>query len=325
VGFRFYIRWVFLGFRHKPDRSELRLMRTSQFVMFSLQSKSCVSSETSNAAVIRQRRARPLVVIKGRDYGLSLATVIGDYRQELSSGILGKMRTQMDLSRLNLPPLYRVSQWVDRFRGFRDHLAHILEGESGPLLGQQTVSDLDMRFEVRSDFEALMDSTLERRHMTARMSSQRRAELVFDELAPYFDAGFCLSLGRDGEYAFNSMFLLGRCFRADGLNAPHLLFKAPEMPVGSVLKGRVDPVLRAFDLGMIRSLNDGAAFAFRPVDEILFIIICTRPHLWQVDAIADANKAIRLLCEKKSVSNESPSSDRISTKLRAIFDRGANA
>lgn len=191
----------------------------------------------------------------------------------------------MDLSRWSLE---RLSRFADRYRELKIFLADVLDGER--VLSENPEEEASRaHFEVCSDFSVL-------RKLEARRAQNEaeRAGIVFGELASFFEAGFFLrSSVKTGKakasyVELESMFVFGRVFSPDRKERPRFEMKLPSGEPFRVFKGYTAAVLKPFRLDSSKRLRDASAFTFSPYPDLHFILICSRPQLWQVSAIEEA-------------------------------------
>jgi hypothetical protein len=180
----------------------------------------------------------------------------------------------MELSRLFPKPLSKIGQ---RYRGFREFLAEVLEGNRS-LLGETESTEVAPPFEVSNRFEQLLSL----RSFTYKRSTGE----VFTYLAPYFEAGACLHQ-KNGVTKLTGLFLEGKTFINEN-DAPVIKLGLSGLSEGRVVKGRLRPVLRALGLEGAKKLIDADVFAFSPREGVVFLLICNRPMLWQFDALEAA-------------------------------------
>jgi hypothetical protein len=187
----------------------------------------------------------------------------------------------MELSRWGFNKLTQIS---DRYRDFSRFLADVLEGDRS--LISDPKKDHGAAFEVRGDIESLMSGP-------AKQTVGNR----FFQLMHFFEAGFMLQSTQavkaanstnSTSLALQSMFLFGKTFLPQPSEVPNVELCLPVFSKDHVYRGRTDAVLRAFHLENLERLRSANAFAFSPRDGLIFILICNRPHPWQVAAIEAA-------------------------------------
>lgn len=213
----------------------------------------------------------------------------------------------MDLSRWGLR---RISKIGDRYRNFREFLGDVLEGDR-TLIAPETIegATVETQFSVRDDLASLLASAeltqklvpaTSRKAGAPLVNAKRvdRVQLIFEALAPFFEAGFCLS--KNGE-RLDSMFLFGRVFNAtDADSLENVRLALPPLRSGQVVKGRVRPVLEVFGIESLTLLDDASSFAFTPVSGRVFLLICNRPHPWQILAIENAFETVSELLARSA-------------------------
>lgn len=218
----------------------------------------------------------------------------------------------MDLSRWGLQRFTRIS---DRYRNFREFLGEVLEGERS-LLSEEVAAEkahaAENLFTPRSDIERLLEVPIPSRGLQSL-----RTETIFEMLAPFFAAGFLLELPeanedaklKSGEVSMTScpmlkgMFLFGRVFVPPGGEKMAVAIVLPDLSGGGVVRGRVSPVLHALNLQGVEELSDAAVFAFQPHKNHVFLIVCSRPSLWQADMIQAMHRVVGTLFERTSKSS----------------------
>jgi hypothetical protein len=189
----------------------------------------------------------------------------------------------MEFSRWGLDQFNRIS---DRYRGFKDFLADVLEGDRSLIDPHPDNSaHAESTFQVRNDLDYIIIEPM------GRVRTIELVKTVFKRLAPYFEAGFLIETsgervpGEAPTVALESMFLFGRVFTPPPSEAPRVELTLPRFLPEVVYRGRTDAVLRVFRLDSLQSLKDATVFAFSPRPNITFILVCNRPHPWQVTAI----------------------------------------
>ena len=188
----------------------------------------------------------------------------------------------MDFTKLS--PLSKIT---DHARLFHDFLGDILEGDRELISESQhkTSKPHATPFVVRNDIESLL-----------RLPSRGKTNFIFEqrfaELTPYFESGFLFSENR-GAYALQSMFLFGQTFvpqaKSDAVPQRHLQKLLPKPSFDGVLRGRVTPLLKSFRLEALTSLHDADVFALAPKPGSLVLLVCNRPHPWQVGVMEAAH------------------------------------
>ncbi|MES2857077.1 MAG: hypothetical protein V4692_14510 [Bdellovibrionota bacterium] len=178
----------------------------------------------------------------------------------------------MELGRLLPKPLSKIGT---RYRGFREFLAEVLEGNRS-LLGENEDAEIAPPFEVSNRFEFL------------RAYSHRHHSLneTFTGLAPYFEAGAIL-IQKNGGTRLTGFFLEGKTYLNEN-DAPVVELGLSELKPGVIVKGRIAPALRVLGLGEAKRLFDSDAFAFSPKTGVVLLLICNRPRLWQTEALEEA-------------------------------------
>ncbi len=190
----------------------------------------------------------------------------------------------MEISRWGFDKISRIS---DRYRHLRDFLADVLEGERTLIKDQKGKEQPAPAFEIASDVERIEWST--------RLTGVRAADrpvVVFKALAPFFEAGFCLREAETNELTLESMFLFGRVFLPPAKEAPVVDLPLPALESGTVFRGRSSAVLRVFKLEGLAQLHQASTFAFSPEKGIVYLLVCGRPHPWQLTAIEKAHLAV---------------------------------
>jgi hypothetical protein len=207
----------------------------------------------------------------------------------------------MEFSRWGLDQFNRIS---DRYRGFKDFLADVLEGERSLIEPHpENSSNPESVFQVRNDLEKMVTEPM------GRVRTIELVKTVFKRLAPYYEAGFLLETSRErvpGEaptVILESMFLFGRAFTPPSSEAPRVELSFPHFSPLRVYRGRANAVLRVFRLDSLESLKDASVFAFSPRPEVTFVLVCNRPHPWQVTAIEKTFFAVtELLYDPRRIS-----------------------
>ena len=192
----------------------------------------------------------------------------------------------MEFSRWGIDKIIRIS---DRYRDFTAFLTDVLEGERSLIdTGREPAEAL---FQARDDFSLVLESR------RLRLRPPERVGAVFRSLAPYFEAGFLLRPSLDGSssgqhVSLDSMFLFGKSFQPGAKESPQVELPLPRFSSGRVYRGRVAPVLEVFRLDGHGLLKDASAFAFQPAPGSVILLICNRPHPWQVGAVERAVAAV---------------------------------
>ena len=200
----------------------------------------------------------------------------------------------MDLSRWGFDRLLRLS---NRYRNLKTFLAEILDGERSLVEGESP-AQIEEAFEVRDGFETI--------EAPYKLRDQDRVGAVFRALAPCFEAGFlvrrCLKTAGESEAVeLESMFVFGRVFTPSSEEVPRYEMKLPIFDPERVFRGRAPAVLAPFRLDRVSRLSDASAFAFAPQPGVYIVLICGRPHLWQIAAIEATVKRVRGLLKDSSV------------------------
>lgn len=202
----------------------------------------------------------------------------------------------MDLGRWNLrhiTGLTKLSHLSDRYRGFHEMLAEVLEGEreflptaSAPA---SRASEAES-FQVRDDLELVLEE-FKASAKGGRALLSKRDDVFFEALSEYFEAGFYFSRSEknESEPRLRSMFLFGRSFHPQDEAGTLVPFQLPKVGPHQVLKAGAWPILRAFRLESLHKLRDAGAFLFEPKPGTLFLLVCDRPHPWQVGRIERAH------------------------------------
>ena len=197
----------------------------------------------------------------------------------------------MDIGRWGLE---KVSKLTDRYRDFHQFLGDVLEGQRSwlkPREGSTSTSPGqaaplgEARFFPRNDVEKILELTQKGR--------RPKLETVFKALVPYFEAGFLIENGTVGgatgfgedTSALRSMFLFGHAFSPSESGDMPVRLALPDFKKELVVKGRVMPVLKTFELESFQTLHEASTFAFSPAPGYVIVLICNRPHPWQVDMI----------------------------------------
>jgi hypothetical protein len=181
----------------------------------------------------------------------------------------------------------KLTKWSDRARNFHEFLGDVLEGEreivkAAPLVSSRAnaVHTHDTHFEPRNDIEnALLVASRGRAPITL--------ETRFAALAPYFEAGFIFEQTELGETRLESMFLFGRVYAPRGAET-RTTVPVPPSGFPGVLRGKVDPLLRAFRLQNVAVLHDADVFAISVRRGVVALLVCNRPHPWQVGLMEEA-------------------------------------
>jgi hypothetical protein len=179
----------------------------------------------------------------------------------------------MELGRLLPKPLVKLGH---RYRGFREFLAEVLEGNRS-LIGDEAIDRARPQFEVSSDFKKLISS---------RNSRQRSMSEMFTSLAPFFEAG-ALLVQKQGSSRLSGLFVEGRTFLNEK-DTPPIQLGLAALQSGVVVKGRNESVLRALGLQDAKRLSEADVFAFSPRSGFVFVLVCNRPPLWQIEALEAA-------------------------------------
>lgn len=198
----------------------------------------------------------------------------------------------MDLNRWGLQKFTRLS---DRYRNFQEFLGQVLEGER-PLLHEGANQAPEAPFTVRSDIEKLLQTPVPSRGL-----QNRRVESVFESLAPYFEAGFLVKGGPETGSRLQEMFIFGHVFIPPEAEGATCELPLPPMRPEQVFKGMVKPVLRSFKLDTIRTLSEASVFLFQPQVGVYILLVCNRPHPWQLGMIEKTHAVLRDLFAKVSV------------------------
>lgn len=199
----------------------------------------------------------------------------------------------MDLNRWGLQKFTRLSA---RYRNFQEFLGQVLEGERSLLENSGTrggAEDAEEPFSVRDDIERLLQTPV-----PSRGQQSRRAESIFESLAPFFEAGFLVKGGPESGGRLLEMFMFGRVFVPPEPEGAAVHLPLPAMRPDQVFKGPVKPILRSFKLETIRTLHDASVFLFAPKPGVYFLVICDRPHPWQLGMIEKTQMVLSELFAK---------------------------
>jgi hypothetical protein len=180
----------------------------------------------------------------------------------------------MDIGRWSLE---KVSKLTDRYRGFHQFVGDVLETSPGVAAPQR-----ETKFSVQNDVEKILE--------LKKPGRVPKLEAVFKALTPYFEAGFLIENSADAVTAevmssLRSMFLFGHSFSPSETDDMPVRLALPSFEKELVVTGRVMPVLKTFELDSFKTLHQASAFAFSPTPGSVIILICNRPHPWQVDLI----------------------------------------
>ena len=189
----------------------------------------------------------------------------------------------MDLTRWGI---LKISRLTKKYRNLQDFLGQVLEGER-TLVEAPASGATEVKFTVRNDIDKLFLPV-------AKKASGPEGHL--ERLAPYFEAGFLLQVkiergGHAPTHHLKNMFLFGHSFEpSEAQDGMRVDLKLPIIARDNVIWGRVRPVLAAFGLESISSLNGADAFAMSPKPGWVFVLVCNRPYPWQLDVIEKAYK-----------------------------------
>lgn len=197
----------------------------------------------------------------------------------------------MDLSRWNIPHLSKIRA---RTRDLRDFLGDVLEGERVLLESTQAAEASEVEaFEVSSDWDEL-DRKL------AILKPGTSPEKILAEFAPYFEGALCLKTERgSSESKLMGVTLFGQTFQPPASGGGVVDFGLRGLRQESVVAGRILPILKELKIENIEDLHDCHAFAFIPVEGVVYILFCDRPHPWQVFAIENAYLSARDACNRR--------------------------
>jgi hypothetical protein len=179
----------------------------------------------------------------------------------------------------------KLTKWSDRARNFHEFLGDVLEGEreivkAAPLRSGTQVHHAETHFEPRNDIEnALLAASRGRAPVTL--------ETRFAALAPFFEAGFIFEQTELGETRLESMFLFGRVYAPRGAETRTKL-QVPPSGFPGVLRGKVEPLLKAYRLQNVAVLHDSDVFAISVRRGVVALLVCNRPHPWQVGIVEEA-------------------------------------
>lgn len=201
----------------------------------------------------------------------------------------------MELGRWGLKKINRIS---DRYRDFKDFLADVLEGERSLIVKEinahgDTISEGP--FHTSDEIDSLLYRVGPQRHRALD-----RSDVIFKGLAPFFEAGFLLrAASSPSELKLESMFLFGKVFVPPASEEPLVEMQLPASPDERVFKGRAAGVLRVFRLEGLTPLREAAAFSFSPKAGLHFVLICNRPHPWQMVAVEKAYTVVQRLLQSQ--------------------------
>lgn len=202
----------------------------------------------------------------------------------------------MDLSLWNIPHLSKLRA---RTRDLRDFLGDVLEGERELLeTRERSPREVEEAFDVSNDWDEL-DRQL------AILKPGTPPEKILAEFAPYFEGALCLRVDRaSGDSRLAGVTLFGQTFRPPSGAGPSSSKDEVDLGLtglraGSVVAGRILPILKALKLEKIEDLHECSAFAFTPSEGVVFVLFCDRPHPWQVFAIENAYLSARDACNRR--------------------------
>jgi len=196
----------------------------------------------------------------------------------------------MDLGRFNR-----------RLKNFREFLGQVLEGERELLDPEARVVHEEIDFNRNDDINRVS------RDLTT-LASNGRANVgtAFAALAPYFELGFNLRRA-GGRFEIEAMFLYGRVFTPPGARRPTATFGLARETIEGVIRGRVAPVLQEARLdNLAKSLAEGDAVAFEPVNGRVFLLVSDRPHPWQVGMVESVYLGVREALTPRSPIKPAP-------------------
>ena len=171
----------------------------------------------------------------------------------------------------------KLSKWSDRARNFHDFLGDVLEGDRELLAAPEA----EHVFHLRDDIENALNALSPGR---ARVTLETR----FASLAPFFEGGFVFEQNEFNEPRLRSMFLLGRVFVPQGKESLVNLKGLPWGHFEGVKRGRIGPLVREYRLEGVHSLDDASVFAYSVRRGVLVLLVCNRPHPWQVGMMEKA-------------------------------------
>lgn len=190
----------------------------------------------------------------------------------------------MDLGRWSLQGIRKISRLSDRYRDLHTFLGEVLEGEPA----ERSEAVVRVPFRLRDDLESILELKFPKQGKGS--AREKFDQAVFEALAPFFEAGFRLSRergvrGLGAEAKLHSMFMLGRAFQTAAQGGAALPFQLPVVGPDRVLRARARPLLKKMDLDAVEKLHDASAFMCEPSPGTVYILICDRPHPWQVGVI----------------------------------------
>ncbi len=177
----------------------------------------------------------------------------------------------------------KLSKWSDRARNFQEYLGDILEGERELIQEVPSAATPAPVFTVRNDLETAQ--LLPSRGRSAGI------EQKFAALAPFFEAGFIFEEKKGSAPRLRSMFLFGSVFNPQG--STEISVAIPPSGFEGVKRGRIGPLLRAFRLEKLRSLQDASVFAISVRRGVVVLLVCNRPHPWQVGVMEKAHDLLK--------------------------------
>lgn len=193
---------------------------------------------------------------------------------------------------------FPARRFSDRYQNLKDYLGDVLEGQRSLLAPGEDPARTEAPFVIRDDIEILLERSLPRGAGRGLGGLE-----IFARLAPFFEAGFYL--GSSGSsYRLRSMFIWGRTFFPSSGDEIDIDISVPKISRHDVLKGRGEPVLKAFQLERLVELRASSAFMLAPEEGSVLILICNRPHPWQMGVIEDAHRVIVRLYEAEARSHQ---------------------
>jgi hypothetical protein len=180
----------------------------------------------------------------------------------------------------------KIRELTEQSKSFYGMISEILDGERGLLTGKEKSQPLPP-FEVQNHIESL--SALP---FSSAFLKGPEKEVVFERLAPFFEGGFFLQKSA-GAWTLRELFLFGHVFTPPESEQTAVDFEIPKLRSFQVLRTSGRYILRKFNLEAIRKLHSSSAFLIGISDDCVFLLLCNRPQVWQIDHIDKTHDILR--------------------------------
>jgi len=175
----------------------------------------------------------------------------------------------------------RLNQLFDHFRKMENAIGAWLEveteSENPDQQALQTIETM-LQFEVRTDLNRVKQLIPD--HLAPEVS---RAQLAWENLIPFYEAGFLMTTGKQTAH-IERFFFRGVRFEIPQGGKPYPGALPPLSPL-QVKKMDSQKWLAKSGFDFLQVDRDSQAFLFQPDQGVRFVLICATPSIWRDDHI----------------------------------------